>query len=50
MGMRISDVHPAESILAAACHTGSNERSMLNSLSDAWYQSPRTPLAVTAKL
>src|SRR5688572_15990907 len=49
-GMRISAVHPVASTLADACHTGSNESSVSYSLSEPWYQSPRTPLAATAKL
>src|SRR5215213_324646 len=48
--MRISAVHPAESIRVRASHTGSQERSWFASSSLAWNHSARTPLAVTAKV
>ncbi len=48
-GMRISVVQPSESMTAFPSQTGSNPGSMLVSLSVPWYQSIRTPDAVTPK-
>ena len=46
-GMRISVVQPRESTTAFASQTGSKPGSRLYSLSCGWYQSIRTPDAVT---
>src|SRR6266511_1358192 len=46
-GIRISAVQPSESMTALASHPGLKPASMLYSLSPGWYQSIRTPEAVT---
>jgi hypothetical protein len=48
--MRISAVHPAVSMRVSARHTGLNDASRAPSSSLEWYQSSRTPDAVTPKV